>query len=115
MIITYHTDLPIADCMRNIMEFPHTYKCKWGTTLNYKVEEDGTSRAFITFCGGQFRKIMRTTYRAEFLAEEGYVRICLHFLHEFLGLPPLTPISDIDLFMQQKASAHRVAVDPLTK
>lgn len=110
-ILRYQTVQPVSECTRNILASPHKYECKWGSTLRYmlkyKVEMIDSSKMYITFCGGEFRKNMRTKYLAEFVSESSNTSVNLYFCSELFGLPPMTPISDIDLFMEQKIAAFR--------
>ena len=106
-ILRYQTALPISECTRKILASPHEYECKWRTTLKYSAEMIDPSKMFITFCGGQFRKSMRTKYLVEFVSESSNTSVNLSFCSELFGLPPMTPISDIDLFMEQKIAAFR--------
>ena len=109
--IRYETDRAIAECIREIMDTPHKYMCASGTPLWYKVELIESTKLAITFCGGQFRKSMHTQYLAEFMTVGYRTTVTLHFHSELFGLPPMTPISDIDLFMSQKIDAVRCITD----
>ena len=99
----HHVDI----CMNQITKEPQQYECNWGTTLRYKSNRISDTQVLITFMGGQFRKMMRTQYLMEFFPKEHSTQIVLHFQKELLGLPPMTPPSDIDLCMKQKLDAVR--------
>ena len=69
------------------------------------------TQLLVSFCGGQFRKSMRTQYTMEFETIDSQTIVTLSFKSEMLKLPPMTPISDIDQFMKQKMSAVRCTND----
>lgn len=106
-ILHYRTELTPNECIERIMALPWEYECKWGTPLWYKAEKPSDSVLHITFTGGQFRKMMHTQYWMRFVPEGDTTMVILQFCRETFGLPPLTPPSDIDLFMQQKINAAR--------
>ena len=110
-ILHYQTAKPISECIKRILAMPQEYSDTWGGFLKYKAEVFEPSKLLVAFCGGQFRKIMRTQYLVEFTSETSYTSVKLYFLGELLGLPPLTPITDIDLFMEQKIAAFRCTND----
>ncbi len=97
----------VYECIILITKEPQQYECKWGTALWYKANKISDTQVRITFTGGQFRKMMRTQYLMEFHPQERNTRIVLRFQKELLGLPPMTPPSDIDLCMNQKLNAVR--------
>ena len=103
----YESPKDLFECINQITNDPQQYKCKWGTALWYKANRISDTQVQITFTGGQFRKIMRTQYLIEFLPQERHTLVVLRFQKELLGLPPLTPPSDIDLCMKQKLNAVR--------
>lgn len=103
----YESTYNLHECIIQITKEPQQYDCKWGTTLWYKAERFSDTQVLITFTGGQFRKMMRTQYLMEFHPQESHTLIVLHFQKELLGLPPMTPPSDIDLCMKQKLNAVR--------
>ncbi len=106
--LRYQTERTIEECIREILRHPQEYVCDFGTPLWYKAETVSENALYITFCGGQFRKMMRTRYLAEFVSEGGCTEITLRFSDGLLGLGPMTPLMDIDRFMLQKAAAVRV-------
>ena len=65
------------------------------------------NQLWITFTGGQFRKMMQSQYSADFKVHQEKTLIELTFQKEMLGLPCMTLPSDIDLFMKQKTGATR--------
>ncbi|MBQ9838298.1 MAG: hypothetical protein IJO56_02205 [Oscillospiraceae bacterium] len=105
----FHYESPnnLHDCIIQITKEPQQYECKWGTALWYKTNRISDTQVLITFMGGQFRKMMRTQYLMEFFPQEHHTLIVLRFHKELLGLPPMTPPSDIDLCMKQKLNAVR--------
>lgn len=106
---TLYYDSPnnLYECIIQITKEPQQYDCKWGTALWYKTNRISDTQVLITFTGGQFRKMMQTQYLMEFLPQEHHTLIVLRFQKEMLGLPPMTPPSDIDLCMKQKLNAVR--------
>lgn len=110
MTLLYQTKSSIPDCIRSIVALPQIYfdYTAGAAVLEYKAQIVGSTSVLITFCGGQFRKFMRTVYLAVFSVEGDQTLISLHFKRDFLGLPAMTPFSDIDMFMQQKVSAQRI-------
>lgn len=106
--LIYKSELPIHLCINKIYTKPWIYACRFGTELWYKCEIISDNKMIITFTGGQFRRIMRTQYILEFIEDENNTKIIMTFQNEILGLPALTPKSDIDLFMKQKLDATQV-------
>lgn len=105
--IVYITNLSTKQCMENIFVKPWIYHCRYGTELWYRCDTVGDSRLILTFTGGVFRKMMRTTFIVDIKENGCETEIVLTFHKEILGLPALTPVSDIDEFMKQKADAKR--------
>lgn len=103
----YESPNNLYECIIQITKEPQQYDCKWGTALWYKTNRISDTQVLITFTGGQFRKMMQTQYLMEFLPQEHHTLIVLRFQKELLGLPPMTPPSDIDLCMKQKLNAVR--------
>ena len=62
----------------------------------------------IIFTGGQFRKVKRTQYYADFTEQNGKTVISMRFYKELFNSSPFTIPSDIDLFMMQKINAERI-------
>ena len=58
----YESMYNMQECIMRIMEEPQRYSCKWGTELWYKAEKISDAQIWITFTGGQFRKMMKTQY-----------------------------------------------------
>ena len=106
--LRYATELPAAECIQKIMETPWEFKCEWGTPLWYKCEIVSPTRLFVTFTGGQFRKIKRTQYWMDFSLENGRTVITMSFYKELVNLSPFTLAGDIDLFMEQRINATRI-------
>lgn len=104
----YQTDRTIGECIFEILRHPQEYVCDFGTPLWYKAVTASETALYITFCGGQFRKMTRTRYLAEFVSKGDCTEITLRFSDGLLGLGPMTPLMDIDRFMIQKASAVRI-------
>lgn len=100
----YQTDLPAAQC---IAAEPWEYGDEL-TPLWYRCDAVAETGLVVTFRGGKFRKIVRTRYRMAFSPAEGRTVIRLDFLDELLGLPPMTLITDIDLFLSHKLRATRI-------
>lgn len=105
--LIYTTTLLASQCIENIMKKPWIYYCKYGTELWYKCDKINDSRILLTFKGGTFRKMMRTTYIVDFVQTPLMTKIVMMFYKEMLGLPALTPPNDIDEFMNQKANARK--------
>lgn len=105
--LCYESPNNAYECINQITKEPQQYECKWGTALWYKTNRISDTQVLITFTGGQFRKMMSTQYLMEFLPQESHTLIVLRFQKELLGLPPMTPPSDIDLCMKQKLNAVR--------
>lgn len=103
----YESPNNLHECIIQITKEPQQYECEWGTALWYKTNRVSDTQVLIIFTGGQFRKMMRTQYLMEFLPKECHTLIVLRFQKELLGLPPMTPPSDIDLCMKQKLNAIR--------
>lgn len=107
-ILYYESKYNMQECIVQINKGAHQFMCERGTLLRYSSAKISDSQMLITFTGGQFRKIVRTEYLMEFLQKDDHTLIILRFQKEFLGLPPMTPLSDVDLFMAQKANAIRI-------
>ena len=103
----YESMYNMQECIMRIMEEPQRYSCKWGTELWYKAEKISDTQIWITFTGGQFRKMMKTQYLMEFHPEAEHTSIVLRFQKELFGLPPMTSPLDIDRCMEQKINAVR--------
>ena len=103
----YESMCNVQECIMRIIEEPQRYFCKWGTELWYKAEKISDTQIWITFTGGQFRKMMKTQYLMEFRPEAEHTAIVLRFQKELFGLPPMTSPSDIDRCMEQKINAVR--------
>ena len=105
--IKYTTMLPLEKCKELILMQPMEYECKWGTPLWYECKVLSNNQLLITFKGGMFQKAMRTQYLVEFSVENGKTVVTMRFHRETFGLPPMTPLKHIDLFMSQKIQAVR--------
>ena len=106
-ILYYESMYNLQECMMGMLREPQRYCCECGTDLWYKAEKISDTQVWVTFTGGQFRKMMRTQYLMEFLAREDHTAIVMCFQKELFGLPPMTPLSDIDRCMAQKIKAKR--------
>lgn len=106
-VLYYESKNNIQECITQIIKEPQQYSCKWGTDLWYKAEKISDTQVWITFTGGQFRKMMRTQYLMEFFPQEDRTRIVMRFQKELFGLPPMTSPLDIDRCMEQKVNATR--------
>ena len=104
----YESMYNMQECIMRIIEEPQRYSCKWGTELWYKAEKISDTQIWITFMGGQFRKMMKTQYLMEFHPEGEHTSIVLRFQKELFGLPPMTHPLDIDRCMEQKINAVRI-------
>jgi len=107
----YESPNNVYECTIQITKEPQQYESEVGTALWYKAERISDTQVLITFTGGQFRKMMHTQYLMEFLPQECHTLIVLRFQKELLGLPPMTPPSDIDLCMKQKLNALRKKIE----
>jgi len=103
----YESPYSLYECIIQITKEPQQYECEWGTALWYKTNSISNTQVQIIFTGGQFRKMMRTQYLMEFFPQGSHTLIVLRFQKEMLGLPPMTPPSDLDLCMKQKLNAVR--------
>lgn len=103
----YITELPVTDCMALISQRPFEYECQLGMPLWYDCRALSDTQLLVTFKGGKFRKFMRTQYMVDFRVEGGMTVVTMRFYKEMLGLPPITSLDDIDLFMKQKIQAVR--------
>lgn len=103
----YESPYSLYECIIQITKEPQQYECEWGTALWYKTNRISNTQVQIIFTGGQFRKMMRTQYLMEFFPQGSHTLIVLRFQKEMLGLPPMTPPSDLDLCMKQKLNAVR--------
>lgn len=106
-VLNYTSAYDPQECIVRITKEPQQYECELGTPLWYQAERISDTRVLITFTGGQFRKMMRTRYIMDLLPQENHTQIILSFQNELLGMPPMTPPSDIDLCMAQRLNAVR--------
>lgn len=106
--LRYQTELPAFECIHRISHLPWKYRDEWGTDLWYKCEVISDTRLLVIFTGGQFRKAKRTQFFLDFVVERGNTLVIMSFYKEMFGLPPMTPLGDIDRFMNQKISAVRL-------
>ena len=106
-VLYYESMYSLQECIMQILNEPQKYSCKWGTDLWYTAQKLSDAQVWITFTGGQFRKMMRTQYLMEFLQQEDHTSIILRFQKELFGLPPMTSPLDIDRCMEQKVNAVR--------
>lgn len=104
---TYKTMLPIGDCMDLITRQPWQYQCDLGTPLWYECSVLSPTQLLLTFKGGQFRKAMHTQFFVDFGVEGEMTVVSMRFHKEMFGLPPMTPLRDIDRFMEEKIQAGR--------
>ena len=58
----YESMYNLQECIMQIIKEPRQYYCKWCTELWYKAEKISDTQVWITFTGGQYRKMMRTQY-----------------------------------------------------
>ena len=105
--ISYRTPLTAAECIAAITAQPWEYGDEL-MPLWYHCADAGAGRLFVTFRGGKFRKIMRSRYLLTFTEGSGETTVTLEFQNELLGAPPMTPIKDVDLFLEQKLRAVRI-------
>lgn len=106
-VLYYESMCNMQECILRIMEEPQRYSCERGTELWYQAEKISDNRIWITFTGGQFRKMMKTQYLMEFHPEPEHTSIVLRFQKELFGFPPMTSPLDIDRCMEQKINAVR--------
>ena len=106
-VLHYESMYNMQECTLRIIQEPQRYSCKWGTELWYTAEQVSDTQVWITFTGGQFRKVMRTQYLMEFHPENEHTSIVLRFQKELFGMPPMTSTLDIDRCMEQKICAVR--------
>lgn len=100
----FRTSLSAADCARILRDTEPTF----GDLLNpnffeVKPLEDG--RMLLIFKGKRFGKAIRTQYLMRFADEPGGCVVTLDFHRELLGLPSMTTVQEIDLFMKDKLQA----------
>ena len=107
--IKYVTNISANVCFDRLINPPYIYRGADGSELWYSVEKIYNNQILIMFKGGQFRKIMRTQYWIEFVSSNGHTEVILRFYKEMLGLPALTPRTDVDQLMTQKLSASRMS------
>ena len=103
----YESMYNTQECIMRIIKEPQRYSCKRGTELWYKAEKISDTQIWITFTGGQFRKMMHTQYLMELHSEAEHTSIVLRFQKELFGLPPMTSPLDIDCCMEQRVNAVR--------
>lgn len=108
-VLYYESTYSVQECISRIIEEPQQYSCKWGTDLWYRAELISGSQVWITFTGGQFRKMMQTQYLMEFHPQAEKTLIVLRFQKELFGLSPMTSTMDIDRCMEQRMNAARKA------
>ena len=106
-VLFYESAYNVHECITQITKEPHRYTCELGTELWYQTERLSDTQVFITFTGGQFRKMMQTQYLMEFIPRQHNTRIVLRFQKELFGFLPMTSPSDIDRCMKQKLDAVR--------
>ena len=106
-VLYYESMYSLQECIMQIIKEPQQYYCEWSTDLWYKAEKISDTQVWITFTGGQFRKMMRTQYLMEFFHQEDHTLIVMRFQKELFGLPPMTSPLDIDRCMEQKINAIR--------
>lgn len=107
-VLKYHSELTPDVCILQIVALPQEYMCKWGTPMWYMAEQIGDGALLVTFRGGQFRKTVQTKYLVQFFSTQNGTEISMKFIGELFGLPPMTLVGDIDLFMEQKLVAYRM-------
>jgi len=108
-VLHYHTTLTPPECIAAITAQPWEY----GDDLIpmwYDCVPVAQQVLNVTFRGGKFRKAMNTRYRMTFADDIAGTAVVLEFLSELLGAPPMTPLADIDRFMEQKLRAVRVTL-----
>ena len=105
--LSYRTPLSPDGCIAAITAQPWEYGDEL-TPLWYACGETGTGTLEVTFRGGKFRKAMKTRYRLTFKEDANGTTVALEFLGELLGLPPMTHLTDIELFLMQKIHAERI-------
>ena len=103
----YDSIYSVQECIARIVRAPQQYRCDLGGELWYSAEKISGTQVWITFKGGQYRKIMRTQYLMEFVPREGGTMIVMRFQKELLRFPPMAPTQDIDRCMAQKLDAVR--------
>ena len=110
-VLHYESRYSVEECIAQIIQEPQQYCCEWGTDLWYKAEKISNTQVWITFTGGQFRRMKLTQYLMEFISQEDHTTIVMRFQKELFGLPPMTPPVDIDRCMEQKINATRKHID----
>ena len=104
----YHSQLALNDCIKRITSLPWEFEDVWtSSSLWYKCQTISPTQLLITFTGGEFRRSRRTKYVMVFSKKEQTTVIEVRFQKEFLGLPPMTSVDEIDAFMTQKIMAKR--------
>lgn len=101
---SFHSPLSSAQCIRILQNADTTY----GDPLNpgyIEIRKLDDYRVLLIFKGRRFSKMMRTEYVANLLEEADGCTITLTFHKEMFGLPPMTPLQDITLFMSEKLNA----------
>lgn len=106
--LKYKTIMPIADCIASITQTPWEYGDEL-MPLWYNCQVISSTQLLVTFTGGKFHRIIRTQFQISFV-QSGVETIAeMRFLHELLGLPPMTTTQEIDLFMHQKIQGIRIS------
>ena len=105
--IRYRTELPVTDCIRKLTAQPWEYG-EVLAPLWYRCDAVTDSSLLLTFRGGKYKKIKQTRYLVRFASDGSGTTVTLEFRGELLGAPPMTPIRDVDLLLEQRLLASRV-------
>ena len=107
-VLHYQTALTPLECVAAVTAQPWEYGEEL-MPLWYDCTPVAQQVLEVTFRGGKFRKAMGTRYQMTFADDIAGTYVTLEFRGELLGLPPMTPLADIDRFMEQKLRAVRVS------
>ena len=108
-VLHYQTALTPLECVAAVTAQPWEYGEEL-MPLWYDCIPVAQQVLEVTFRGGKFRKAMGTQYQMTFADDIAGTYVTLEFCGELLGLPPMTPLADIDRFMEQKLRAVRITL-----
>lgn len=104
----YSTNIGIPQCIELLKYRCNTTRSRDFNPLVCDCEVLSQSQVLLIFRGYKlYGRMRKTKYLATFNLAGGLTEITLQFQSDILGMPPLTPVQEIDLFLQETIQARR--------
>lgn len=105
----YETTMSVTECFTILLSLSQLPATDDYESISFDCIKLSDTQLYLIYKGLRyFGKMRKTEYILTFSIRGESTIIVLQFHHELFGLPPMTPISEIDAFLKDSIQAFRI-------